>query len=324
VNSILRCALFLFVSLTGALAVSGWAQNYPARPVRLIVSFSAGSGTDTVGRLLAGGLSEALHQQVIVDNRAGAAGNIGAELAAKSPPDGYTLFFNNISYAANISLFRKLPFDLLRDFAPISQVATGPYIVSVHPSLPVKTFGDFVKLGKAKPGAILYSSGGTGTATFLAAELYKSMAGVDLMHVPYKSGAEAITALVGGEVSVHFAPLATATPYIQQNRVRALAVSTAKRLQLYPQVPTIAESGYPRYEFGNWYGLEAPARTPRDIIQKLHDATVTALANPSVVQRMGNLGYIIVTSEPDEFGAYMKSEVDKLGKLIKTLNLPVE
>ncbi len=323
--SFLRPSLkLLLIFVVGVCAAGAWAQKYPAKPVRLIVSFSAGSGTDIVGRIIANGIGESFGQQVIVDNRAGASGNIGAETAAKSAPDGYTLFLANISYAANASLFRTLPYDLLRDFAAITQFATGPYVVSVHPSLPVKTFTDFARLAKAKPGAILYSSGGTGTATFLAAELFKAQAGVNLMHIPYKSGAEAITATVGGEVSVHFAPLATALPFIRQGRVHGLAVTSAKRLALLPAVPTIAESGYPGYEFGNWYGLMAPAKTPRETINAIREATIAATNNQSVITRLADLGYITVTSEPEQFAAYMKSEIDKLAKIIKALNLSAE
>ena len=198
-------ALFCFVWQSAA-----WAQAFPAKPIRFLVPFSAGSGTDTIGRIVAGGMSQALGQQLIVENRAGAAGNIGAELAAKSLPDGYTLFLVNMGHAANVTLYDKLPYDLVRDFAPVTQLASSPSMVVVHPSFPVKAMAELVKLAKARPGTVHYGSGGIGTPTFVAGELFKMQAGVDLMHVPYKSGGEAIIGVVTGEVPVYFSPLATA------------------------------------------------------------------------------------------------------------------
>ena len=222
---------------------TGWGQNYPTKVVRLMVAFSPGSGTDTVGRVLAGGLSEVFGQQVIVENRAGAAGNIGTELVARAAPDGYNVFLVIMNFAANASLYRNLSYDLLRDFAPVTQFATAAYVMSAHPSVPVKSLADLVRLAKAKPGAILYSSGGAGTATFLAMEMFKAQAGVNIMHIPYKSGAEALTAIQSGEVGVHFATLATALPHIQHGRVRGLAVTVRQRQSLAPEYPTIAKSG---------------------------------------------------------------------------------
>ena len=300
------------------------AQAYPAKAIRLMVAVSAGSGTDTVGRIIAAGISEVLGQQVVVENRAGAAGNIGAEIVARAPADGYTLLQSNIAYAANVSLYRNLSYDLVRDFAPVTQFATGPYVVVVHPSVPVKSFAELVKLTKARPGDILYSSGGSGTASFLAAELFNAQAGVRMLHVPYKAGAEALSAVVGCEVAMHFAPLATALPQIHGKRLRPLAVSSTKRLSLLPEQPTIAELGYRGYEFGNWYGLLAPAKTPREVIATLNRATIRAMNLPSVSKRLGDLGYISVGDQPEEFAAYIKLEIDKLSKVIRALNLTAE
>jgi len=321
---LLRFGPILLASALGGIAVDASAQNYPSRVVRMMVAFSAGSGTDTVGRIIAGGLTEVFGQQVIVDNRAGASGNIGAELIAKAAPDGYHLFLANITYAANASLYRNLSYDLQRDFAPVTQFATGPYIVVIHPSLPSKSIGDFVKLTKAKPGAVIYSSGGSGTATFLAAELFKAQAGVNMMHIPYKAGAEALSAVLSGEVATHFAPIATALPQVKHGRLRALAVTSAQRLALAPEYATIAESGYPGYEFGNWYGLMVPAKTPREAIATLHSATLKTLNNPTVSRRLTDLGYIAVGDQPEEFGAYIKSQTEKLAKIIKSLNLTAD
>jgi tripartite-type tricarboxylate transporter receptor subunit TctC len=305
-------------------AHDAWAQAYPARVVRLMVSFSAGSGTDTIGRIIAGGMTDVFGQQVIVDNRAGAGGNIGAEIAVKAPPDGYMIMLVNISHAGNVTLYRNPPFDLLRDFAPVSLCATGPAVLVVHPSLPVKSLVEFVKLAKAKPGAINYSSGGAGAFTFLSAELFKAQAGINLLHVPYRSGGEALTSVIGGETSVYFAPVATALPHIRSVRLRALAVTSKKRLVLLPEFPTVAESGYPRYETGNWYGLAVPAKTPKEIIATLRNASVTALNNPVIGRRLTELGYVAIGSQPDEFGKYIKSEVEVLGKIIKAFNLSAD
>ncbi len=320
-----RCTrLAAVICLFGQFTADGWAQSYPVKVVRLLVAFSAGSGTDTIGRIVAGGLSEVFGQQVIVDNRAGAAGNIGAGIAAKAPPDGYTLFLVNMAYAANVSLYRNLSYDLLRDFSPVTQFATGPYVAVVHPSLPVQSINELVKLAKSRPGAIDYSSGGTGTATFLVVELFKRQAGVNLLHVPYRAGGEALTAVLSGEVSVYFAPLATALPQIQRGRLRLLAVTSAKRLPLLPEYPTVAESGYPGYEFGNWYGFLVPAKTPKETIATIRGATVSALNNPGVSKRLTDLGYLSIGDQPEEFGAHIKSEIVKLAKIIKALNLTAD
>ncbi len=304
-----------------AVAGNGIAQNYPAKVVRMIVPFSAGSGSDTIGRLLAASLSEGFGQQVIVDNRAGAAGNIGAEIAARAPADGYTLLLANIGHAANVTLYRNMGYDILRDFAPVTQAASAPAIVVVHPSLPVKSIAELVKLAKAKPGAINYSSGGAGTATFIAAELFTGPAGIQLLHVPYRAGGEALTAVLSGETSVYFAPLATALPHLRQNRLRALAVTSSKRVPLLPQMPTVAELGYPGYESGNWYGIMVPAKTPREIITTIRNATIAALGSPVLNKRLVDLGYITIGDTPEEFAAHIRSEIGKLSKVLRDLNV---
>ena len=307
--------------LAGACAAAG-AQSYPAKPMRLLVSFSAGSGTDTIARIVAGGLVQPLGQQVIVENRAGAAGNIGAELAAKAPPDGYTLFLVNMGHAANVTLYeRKLAYDLVRDFAPVTQLASSPSIVVVHTSLPVKSIRELVRLAKARPGAIHYGSGGIGTPTFVAGELFKGQTGVDLLHVPYKSGGEAIIGVMTGEVPLYFSPLATALPHVQQGRLRALAVTTIKRLTVLPEYPTVAESGYPGYQAGNWYGLLVPAKTPKETIVTIRGAAIKALNDPGVVKRMTDLGYVIIGDQPEEFAAHIRSEIASLAKILRGLRV---
>ena len=305
-------------------ASSSWAQRYPAKVVRLLVPFSPGSGSDTLGRIIAGGLSDVFGQQVIVDNRAGAAGNIGAEIAAKAPPDGYTLLLANLGHAANVSLYRNLPYDVVRDFAPVTQLASAPAIVVAHPSLPVRSLDELVKLAKARPGAINYASGGVGTPTFVAAELFKAQAGVNLLHVPYRAGGEALTAVLSGEVSIYFSPLATALPHVRQGRLRPLAVTAAKRVPVLPEYPTVAELGYPGYQSGNWYGLLVPAKTPKEIIAAIRAAAVTALNNETIGRRLADLGYVAIGDQPEEFAAHIKAEIESLGRILRESRITAE
>jgi tripartite-type tricarboxylate transporter receptor subunit TctC len=298
-------------------------QGYPAKPVRYLIPMSPGSGADTIGRIVAGGMAPALGQQVVIDNRTGAAGNIGAELAAKSPPDGYTVFQASMTHAVNVTLYHNLTYDLVRDFAAVTLIATSPSMVVVHPSLPVKSLGELVRLAKGRPGALNYASTGAGTATFLAAEMFKSAAGVNLLHVPYRGGGEALIAVVTGEVSVYLGPMATVLPQVQHGKLRGLAVTTLQRLPAL-SYPTVAESGYPGYEAGNWYGLVAPVKTPREAIVTLRNAVVTSMKSPPVAKRMEDLGYVAIGNPPEAFAAYMKSEIEKLAKILKQVGAKPE
>lgn len=316
------CALLAaFTALSCLFAPAGNAQTYPAKPVRYLVAFSAGSGADTLGRLVAAGLTETIGQQVVVETRTGAAGNIAAEMAAKSPPDGYLVFQGSLTHAVNATLYRKLPYDILRDFAPVTQLASSPNVVAVHPSLPAKSIGDLVKLARAKPGEINYASAGVGSATFLAAEMFKAAAGIDMMHVPYRGGGEAIIAVMTGEASLQFGPIASWEPHLKAGRGRALAITSSRRLSTMPNLPTVAESGYPDYASGNWYGLLVAVKTPRDVVSAIHAATVSALNAPALNKRLSDLGYLVIGDRPDAFAAHIRSEVEKLGKVIKALNL---
>jgi tripartite-type tricarboxylate transporter receptor subunit TctC len=301
----------------------GRAQSYPAKPIRYLIPMSPGSGADTIGRIIAVGMSPALGQQVVIDNRTGAAGNIGAELAAKSPPDGYTVFQASMTNAVNATLYTNLAYDLVRDFAAVTLLATSPSMVVVHPSLPVKSLAELVRLAKARPGALNYASTGAGSATFLAAEMFKTQAGVNLVHVPYRGGGEAITAIMTGEVPVYFSPMATSLPLVRQGRLRGLAVTTLKRLPGL-DYPTVAESGYPGYEAGNWYGLVVPVKTPREAIVALRNAVVAALKNPSVAKRMDDLGYVASGNTPEEFAVHIKSEIEKLAKILRQVGAKPE
>ncbi len=300
------------------------AQNFPAKVVRYVVPFTAGSGADTLARIVVPGIGQVLGQQVIVDNRGGAAGNIGAEQAARAAPDGYTLMQAGMPLAANMSLYKNLSYELSRDFTAVSQLVQSPNMLVVHPSLPTKSVKELIALAKAKPGAINYSSSGAGSTIYLSFEFFKGMAGVDIVHVPYRGGAEAVTAIVSGETSVSFLPLATALPQTRQGRLRALAVSTAKRVPSLPEYPTLAEAGVPGFEFATWYGVMAPAKTPREIIAVLQAATVASLRNPEVLRRLNDVGYITVGDTPEVFQAYVKSEVERLGKLIRAYKLAVD
>lgn len=316
--------LLALVCLCAQFAASGWAQSYPAKTIRYIVSGSPGSATDTLGRLIADALTLRFGRQVIVDNRTGGGSNIGPEIAAKSPADGYTVFQMTITHAVNVTLYRNLAYNLLRDFAPVTQIAIDPAVLVVHPSIPVRSANELIKFAQAQPDALSYSSGGTGTFTFLAAELFKGQAGVNLLHVPYKGGGPALTAVVAGEVSVYFAPLGVGLPHIRQNRLRPLAVTTAKRLSLTPDLPTIAESGLPGYESGNWYGLLVPAKTPQPTIATLHRAVVAVLNDPAVSKHLSALAYIPIGNRPDELMAHIRTEIERLGTIVKALNLTAD
>jgi tripartite-type tricarboxylate transporter receptor subunit TctC len=314
----------MLVCAIGSFAFSAWAQTYPARSVRFLVPFQAGSGTDTIARMIAEGLTQAFGQQVVVENRPGAAGNIGAEFAAKSPADGYTLFMVSLTHAANVTIYPKRAYDLVRDFAPVTQLGTGPEMVVVHPSMPVKSVAELVKLAQLKPAAINFASGGVGTAAFLGMELFKRQAHVNIVHVPYRGGGAALTAVMAGEVSVYFAPVATALPFARQRRLRGLAVTSARRMPSLSEYPTVAESGFPGYESGNWYGVLVPAKTPRETIATIRDAALAALNNSAVSKRLAELGYVSVGSQPEEFAAYIRAEIERLEKVLKTLPLSTD
>ena len=288
--------------------------------MRFIVPFSAGSGSDTISRVIASGLTDAFGQQVIVDNRAGASGNIGTEIAAKAAPDGHTMLLVNLAHAANATLFKNLSYDFLRDFAPVTQVASTPNILVTHPSLPVKSVAELVKLAKAKPGAINYSSGGAGTPTFIAGELFKIRAGVDLLHVPYRAGGEALTAVVSGETSVYFAPLAPTLPHIRQGRLRPLALTSLSRIPSMRDYPTVAES-YPGYQAGNWYGLAVPARTPTETIAALNKIALAVLANPAINKRLVDMGYVVIGDTPQQFASHIRNEITNTAKVLKDVRV---
>ena len=312
----LLCLTFWAISAAAMTAPVVQAQNYPVKPVRIIVPTAPGGGTDLIGRLLAQNLSSQLGQQFIVDNRGGAGTTIGTAAVAKSPADGYTLLLTHSSLAFNATYYNKLPYDTLKDFAPISLVAEQPFLFAVHPSLPVKTVAQLIALAKKNPGQIAYSSGGAGSGPFMGAELFKQQAQVNILHVPYKGAGPAFTDLMGGQVQMMIATLSLGMPHATSGRVRALGVTSAKRLGATPQLPTVAESGLPGFEFSAWYGVLAPAGTPAAIMTRLHQAVGKAMAAPETREKFED-GLIPLSSTSDEFVAYLKQEVIKWGNVVK-------
>jgi tripartite-type tricarboxylate transporter receptor subunit TctC len=301
------------------------AQNYPQKPVRLIVGVPPGGTTDVVARLVGQKLGEQLGQQVVIDNRGGAGGNIGAEVVAKAPPDGYTLFLATIgTMTINPSLYKKMPFDTLRDFAAISQLTSMPQLLVVHPSVPVKTVKELILYAKSRPGQLNFASGGSGTAIHLAGELFKTMANVDMVHIAYKGGGPAMTDLLGGQVSLMFDQILTALPHVQSGRLRALAVTTAKRSQAAPQILTISEAALPGYAVTTWHGLLAPAGTAREVVNRLSTETAKALQSADIRDRFAAQGVEPVPSTPEQFAAMMKSELEKWRKVIAASGTKLE
>ena len=310
----------LCAALLSTIAV---AQSYPTKPIRIIVGYPAGGPTDMIARTVAQKLSPALGQQVIVDNRPGASGMIGAELAVKAPPDGYTLLTVPITYAVTPSVFPKMPYDAEKDLAPVALVAAAPFILVVHPTLPVKTVKDLIALAKSRPGQINYASASAGGMPHLAGELFNIMAGVKLTHIPYKGAAPATIDLLAGQVSLMFNNMLSAMPHVKSGKLRAVAVTSAKRSSAVPELPTVAET-IPGFEASGWYGAFAPAATPREIIAKLNGEINRLMRQPDVAQRLAGDGVEAVTMTPAEFGTYLHSEIVKWGKVVKISGATVD
>lgn len=310
------------LALLGCGALS--AQPYPSKPVRIVVGFPPGGATDVVARMIGQKLGEALGQSVLVDNRAGAASNIGAEHVARSPRDGYTLFMGTVSTSINPSLYKKLAYDPLKDFAPVAQVTSTPFLFVVHPSLPARSVREFIALAKARPGELSYGSAGSGSGGHLFPEMFASMARVKVLHVPYKGAAPATTAILSGETAFLFDNIVTTLPLARAGRLRALAVTTAARSAAAPEIPTLAESGVPGYEATAWFGLFAPAGTPQPIIERLNAEVVKVVKLPEMRERFLALGAEPVGSRPAEFGAFFRNEVAKWAKVVKAAGVRVE
>ena len=307
--------------LAAIAALPAAAQTYPTRPIRLVVPSSPGGGTDITGRIVANKLSEQLGQPVVVDNRAGAGTIIGIEIAAKAPPDGYTLLMGLSTLAINPSMYAKLPYDALRDLAPISLAVLSPNILTVHPSVPAKTVKEFIALAKAKPGTITFGSAGQATSPHLSGELLKVLAKIDIVHVPFKGSGQSVISSLAGEIAANFPSVPTAIPYIKAGKLRGLGVTMAKRTAALPDVPSIAEAGVPGYEATQWFGMLAPAGTPRPIIDRLNQEMVKLLKSPDVRDRLIADGADPAPTTPEEFGAYIKSETEKWTKVIKAAGI---
>ncbi|BCN40430.1 MFS transporter [Alicycliphilus denitrificans] len=313
------------VAAAGALPLGAAAQNYPAKPVTIIVPFSAGGTTDILARIVGQGLQTELGQPFVVDNRAGAGGNIGASLAAKAPADGYTLFMGTVgTHAINQALYKKMPFDPVKDFAPISRVATVPNLLVAHPSQPYKTVKELIAYAKANPGKVTFGSPGSGASPHVSGELFKSMTGTDLLHVPYKGSAPAMTDLLGGQISIMFDNMPSAIQHVRSGKLRPIAVTTAKRSPELPDVPTIAEAGVPGYEAMSWFGMFAPAATPKPVLDKLNAALVKVLNQPDVKKKIAEQGGDVVAETPAQFAAFIKAESAKWGKVVKESGATVD
>jgi tripartite-type tricarboxylate transporter receptor subunit TctC len=315
-------AIVLLASLWAAPVV---AQNYPSKPIRLIVPYAAGGGNDTLSRAIGQKLTQSLGQPLVVDNRPGSGGVIGADMVAKAAPDGYTLLMASSELAVSVSLITTLPYDPLRDFSPVARVGETSYLLVVHPSLSSHNVAELIALAKARPGQLNYASAGVGSPLHLAAELFKWMTGTNLVQVTYKGGAPAVTATLAGETQVVFGSVTTTLQLAKAGRLRALAVTSAKRSPLVPDLPTVAEAGVPGYELVNWYGVLAPARTPKIIISKLNSELAQISATPDIRERaLQNQGIEVVVSTAEDFAAVLKNEVAKWRKLTKAVGIRAE
>ena len=316
---------FTAVAVAAAMAaLPAAAQNYPSRPIRLVSPFPPGGSVDVVGRLLAAKVSEGLGQQMVVDNRSGASGVIGTEVVMNSPPDGYTLLINTIPFVSNQFLLPRAPYDPLRDFVAISQVASSPSFVTVHPSLPVHSIQELIALAKSKPGQLNYSAAGVGTNPHIAGELFNLLAGVEMTAVQYKGGGPADAAVIAGEVGVTFGNVSQEVGYVKSGRMRALAVTSAKRIAAMPDLPTVAEAGVPGYEFDTWFVVAAPKGTPRAIVDTLNAHIRKAIATPEQVRFWEERGLTVVASTPEEAAAHLASEQKKWARVIKERGIKAE
>jgi tripartite-type tricarboxylate transporter receptor subunit TctC len=305
-------------------AVVALAQSYPAKPVRMIVPSSAGGGSDIVARIVAPKLAERLGQQVVVENRAGAGTMIGGEVVAKAPADGYTLLMGISTLAINPAIYRKVPYNALTDFAPITMVLSAPNILVVHPSLPVRTVKELIWFAQARPGELNFGSAGTGTNPHLSMELFLSMAKLRMVHIPYKGSAPAMIDLLGGQVATMAATMLTGIPHVRAGRLRALGVTGAQRSAIAPDLPTVAEGGVPGYEAVQWYGMVAPAQTPKEIITRLHRDMAAILQMPDVKERFAADGGEPGGNTPEEFGRYIRSETEKWARVVKAAGIKPE
>jgi len=311
--------------LAGMGAGAALAQQYPVKPIRMIIGFPPGGGTDIIGRIVAQRMSEGLKQQILVDNRGGASGQIAADLAAKAPPDGYTVMMAHIAAMSILpSLYPKLPYDPVRDFAPISQVGVSPQMVVVHPSLPVKNIKELIALAKARPGQIHYASPGIGTVQHLAGELFNLQAKVSMVHVAYKGAGPSVIDLIAGHVQISFDVIPVVVNHVKAGKLRAIAVTSEKRTTLMPELPTVNEGGLKGFDLSTWWGLVAPAAVNKDVVARLHAETVRTLGLSDVKERIAANGADVVGSSPAEFAAFIRNERDKYARIAREANVKLE
>lgn len=322
----MKSALILsLIALVCALALPAHAQSYPSKPVRMIVPYPPGGGNDTFGRLFAAKLGERTGQPFLVENRPGAGTMIGTEAAAKSAPDGYTILLSSIAtHALSPNLYSRVPYDPIKDFAPITLLGIAPTVLVINQELPAKSLQELISLAKSKPGALAYASGGNGTPPHINAEVFKAVAGVDLLHVAYKGGGPALTDLIAGRVHVMLDTAASAMPHVRGGKLRALALSAPKRSAEYPDLPTFAEAGLPQYDTNAWYSMHAPAGTPADIVRRLNRELVAILKDPEILARFKQLSTDPVGNSPEEFGAFVKVELDKYARIIKAAGIKLD
>jgi len=320
-----------FAILLAALALAAsnvfaqGAASYQNKPIRIIVPFTAAGTTDILARAVGHELNKAWGQPVLIENRPGAGGNLGSDMVAKAAPDGYTLLVGAVSpQAINVTLYPKMPYDVMRDFAHITLIATVPNLLEVHPGVPVKTVRELIDLAKSKPGQLAYASSGSGTSIHLSAELFKSMAGVDMLHIPYKGSAPAVTDLIAGQVQLMFDNLPSSLAQVKAGKLRAIAVTTRERSPALPDVPTIAESGLPGYEASSWFGMHAPAGTARDIVAKIYSTTAKSLRTPEMMERLASQGAQPVGNTPEEFSEFIRAEIAKWGQVVKASGARVD
>ena len=319
------------ITLLGVLAITAglqcnnaYAQKYPFKAIRLIVPVTAGGGVDTVARLISARLNDTMKVPVVVENRVGADGSIGAAFVAKAPPDGYTVLIASSSHVAHANLRNDLSYNLLKDFAPVSLITSSPQLLVAHSSVPVKSVSELIALAKSKPGALSFASSGNGGAPHLAGELFKSMAGIDIRHISYKGGGPAMVDVLGGRVELYFSSVTGAMPQVKAGKLKALAITSSNRNSLIPDIPTLSESGLPGYFASNWYSFLVPAGTPSLVIEKLNHETVSALKVPELAGKLISEGFEIIASTPAELGAFMSEEMAKTATLIKAANIRLD
>lgn len=324
-KTIIRALLAAAIALLALNASAQGAATYPTKPIKIVVPFPPGGATDILARAIGAELQKAFGQTVLIENKAGAGGNPGADMVAKSPPDGYTLVMATVgTHGINMSLYSKMPYDAVKDFEPITLVAGVPNLLVVHPSVAAKNVAELTALAKAQPGKLNVASSGNGTSIHMAAELYKLMAGVDILHVPYKGSSFALTDLLGGQVQLMFDNMPSALPHVKAGKLRALAVTSPKRSSALPDIPTMDEEGLKGFDATSWFGLLAPAGTPKDIIAKLNAAAVKALATPEMRERLASQGAEAVGNTPEQFAAFIKAEIEKWAKIVKASGARVD